>query len=93
MNNELYELRPIKIIQKLESLLRPLRYALCFDQQGMLYSIKKGDDSKPCPYFYKDRRNKIYMKLGHHINRCIDKESDEWLAYYAYKIITKGRIV
>lgn len=93
MNRDLYDTRPNRIVQRLEQLLKPLGYVMAFNNNGNLVSIKKGSKSKPCPYFYKDRKNRIHMKLKCHNNdvmdKCIDKESDEWLSYYAYREIVK----
>ena len=90
MRNEIYELRPQRIIARLQQLLGPLHYTFAFNKQGLLFSIKRGTNSKPCPYFYKDRRGKIFMKFKHNsevVNKCIDYETDEWLAYYVYRSI------
>lgn len=93
MGNDIYNDRPNRITQRLTQILKPLGYNLCFDNRGLLRSVKKGTISKPYPYFYKDKKGKIYMKIkskNNTINKCIDKETDEWLAYYAYKEIIKN---
>lgn len=93
MSNDLYNIRPQKIMKRLEYILKPLGYAIVYDKYNNGYSIKKGCKSVRCPYFYKDRKGKIYMKIrtkqDNVVIKCIDYETDEWLAYYAYKEIIK----
>lgn len=93
MSSELYNTRPQKIMKRLENILKPLNYIIVYDNNNNGFSIKKGCKSVRCPYFYKDKKGKIYMKIktkqGETIIKCIDYETDEWLAYYAYKEIVK----
>lgn len=93
MNNIIYNLRPIAIMERVAKLIKPLGYTLVLDNSGTLRSIKKGTQTKPCPYFYRDKRNRIRMKMkcknNDIIDMCIDKETNEWLAYYIYKEIIK----
>lgn len=93
MRSELYNNRPHRIVSRLEWLLKPLGFMLAYDANNNLFSVKKGQKSMPCPYFFKDTKGRINMKIktkeGDNIIKCIDKDTDEWLAYYAYKEITK----
>lgn len=93
LSSEVYNERPKKIVERLTKILKPLGYTFGYNNRGFLFCIKKGNQSKPYPYFYKDRRGRIHMRLR--LNRddiwdkCIDKETNEWLAYYVYKEIIK----
>lgn len=91
MGNELYDNRPINIMRLLEQFVKPFGYVVGYNNVGDAFTIKRGAKSIRCPYFFKDRRGRINMKLklrnGDTWIKCIDKESDKWLAYYAYKEI------
>lgn len=91
MSNELYNNRPCKIMKRLSEFIKPFGYSIGYNNVKDSFVIKKGSKSVRCPYFFKDKRGRINMKLklknGDTWIKCIDKESDEWLAYYAYKEI------
>lgn len=93
MGNEIYEMRPKKIIERIQQLLKPLGFTFGYSNRGILHSIKKGSKSKPCPHFYKDKRGKIYMRFTCNdtiLDKCIDYETNEWLAYYVYRELKNG---
>lgn len=87
----LYNDRPNKIISCLEEMLRPFNVQLLKNNYDEVFCYRAGQTTCKRLYFFKDKRGRIHMKLkcrnGVLWVRCIDKESDEWLAYYAYKEI------
>lgn len=88
MGNEIYEDRPARIVARAQQMLKPLGFTFGYSNRGILFSIKKGNKSKPYPHFYKNKKGRIFMRFtcnGNTFNECIDYKTDEWLAYYIYK--------